>query len=139
MVGPVSALMIEAWPEWYGPGGQGDAAADLAKRGRHEGLPSGLVALVADAPVGTVALDATSYGAEPGEGPWMTGLVVCPKMRGRGIATALVAGAERFARALGYPEIHTATITASGLIRRQGWTLARSLDNGYDILRLALG
>lgn len=129
-------LMTDAWPEWYGPEGRGSAACDIARRTRNSGLPFGIVALAGGRPVGTVALDRTSFGEEPGEGPWMTGLVVSTDYRRRGIASALVANAEAAARAMGHPAIHTATIEASGLIARRGWSIVRQLENGYDILRL---
>lgn len=127
--GPLAAVMRGAWPEWYGPSGDGDAESDLARRRRDSGLPYGMVALRAGTRVGTVAIAAESYGALPRECVWLTGLVVAPDMRGRGIASALVAAIEAAAATASFTEIHTTTITAQGLMRRRGWREVRRLPD----------
>jgi hypothetical protein len=57
---PLAAAFEREWPRWYGPGGEGNAAADLAAYANSEGaLPVGVVALSADGdPIGTAALKA---------------------------------------------------------------------------------
>lgn len=52
----VSAWFIDEWPGWYGPGGRGDAAADLAAfAAAQTRLPLGLVAFDNRVPVGVAA------------------------------------------------------------------------------------
>lgn len=55
---------VAEWGPWYGPGGAGDAGADLAACRSRDELPIGLVALDPDKRVlGTAALKAVSAGA----------------------------------------------------------------------------
>lgn len=68
----LASVMQTGWPDWYGPGGQGDALCDLRDRSG-AARPWGWVAIAGGAPVGTVALYDTSYGAQGDEGPWLTG------------------------------------------------------------------
>lgn len=134
-LGPLADLLRLTWPGWYGPDGPGDALADLRARLRRAGLPLGLVALRDGAPVGTVALDATSHGARAGEAPWLVGLVVASDARGRGVGSALVAAAEARARADGAQALHATTGPALGLLRRRGWVALRVLADGETVLR----
>ncbi len=129
---PALARLLEsAWPDWYGPGGQGRAEADLAARCRRAGLPFGVVALARDGAIGTGALDAASYGAsDPTETPWIVGLVVAPQWRGQGIATAIVAALEDAARAKGWSRLHCATVAGEGLLSRRGWVRRGVADDG---------
>ena len=55
----LAAAFRAEWPDWYGPGGPGDAASDLAAFANPEGaLPVGLVALdPAGTPLGTASGD----------------------------------------------------------------------------------
>jgi hypothetical protein len=53
----LSSWFVEEWPEWYGPGGRGNAVEDLTDFARSEsGLPVGFVALEKSVPVGVMAL-----------------------------------------------------------------------------------
>lgn len=129
--------MRDAWPGWYGPGGPGDAEADLLLRSRVAGLPWGVVALEG-APVGTAALGLSSHGAEPGEGPWLLGLLVAPAARGRGVGSALVAACEAEARLGGHGRLLATTGAAEGLLRRRGWQEVRRLPDGHGVLAIPL-
>ena len=131
----LSRLLQSVWPDWYGPDGPGRADADLATRCRRAGLPFGVVALahdgVTDVPVGTGALDASSYGAaDATETPWIVGLVVAPPWRGQGIASGIVAALEDAARAKGWSRLHCATIAGEGVLVRRGWVRRGTADDG---------
>jgi len=91
-------------------------------------LPIGRVAVVAGAVVGHGALTATSHGAAGDEGPWIGGLVTQPDVRGRGVASALVAALETCARRRGAARILATTGAAAGVLERRGWRLLRRLD-----------
>lgn len=119
--------MQAAWPDWYGPGGTGNALADLQARAT-PGLPQGWVAVIAGQPVGTVAVAQTSYGAQ-GDGPWLVGLVVDPAHRGQGIGAALIGCAERVGPLL------TTTREAAPLFAARGWTILRDVEDGWQVWR----
>ena len=104
---PVLARWFVAeWGPWYGPGGDGDAEADLAACRVRDALPLCLVALgPGDVVLGTAALRDESVGSELGVGPWLAGLLVAPEHRGRGVGAALVAAIEGEAANLGFAAI----------------------------------
>lgn len=116
----VASLMTDAWPGWYGPGGKGDAAADLAAA-RADAPPIRFVALLEGDPVGTAGLLPRSIASHPHLGPWLGGLAVAPAQRRRGLGDALVAAVEARADALGVATLYGATETAGGLLTRRGW------------------
>lgn len=113
---------VHEWTPWYGPGGNGDAEADLAACRDPDALPVCLVALNADGePLGTAALKPESVGSELAAGPWLAALLVGPNHRGNGIGTALVAAIEAEAHRLGFEAVYTSTDAAEGIMARRGW------------------
>ncbi|WP_269585010.1 GNAT family N-acetyltransferase [Roseibium sp. Sym1] len=119
----IELWFADAWPGWYGPGGQGDAHRDLdrclASRDR---LPRCLVAFdTGRRPVGTVSLRDSSPGSDRYPGAWLTALLVPETCRRAGIGTALVAAAEREAREVGFGEIHASTASAQSLFLARDW------------------
>jgi len=134
----------EAWPDWYGPSGPGDAYRDLerclAPAGR---LPRCLVALAdGGVPVGTVSLRDTSPGSDRYPGAWLTALMVLPFSRRAGIGTDLIAAAETEAKRLGFAEILAATATAQSLVLARDWQhfdTLRSVSGPLGLFRKALG
>ncbi|MEY1557347.1 GNAT family N-acetyltransferase [Yoonia sp. R2331] len=119
--GAVADLLRITWPDYYGPGGRGDAAADVAARSRTTGLPIGFVALGGGV-VGTATLDAQSFGAtDAATGPWLIGLAVAVDARQSGIGSALVAAAEAHATQSGAKAIYATTRRAQGLLLRRNW------------------
>lgn len=127
----LARIMEDAWPGWYGPGGQGDAAADLAQRAQ-PGLPRGWVALTEGYPVGTVALANTSFGAMPDEMPWLIGLVTAPAFRRRGVGDALIAAVETASTG----PVYTTTREAMPLFTRRSWRPLRDAGEGWTVLGL---
>lgn len=119
---------VAAWPSWYGPGGRGDAQADLAAAARcRMTLPVGLVALDEDGTVlGTATIKADGAGSETGVGPWLGALLVGEAHRGHGVGAALVAAAEAEARRLGFPDLYASVIPTRTLLSRAGWEFAGS-------------
>lgn len=126
----LAALLRETWPDWYGPGGSGDAMADLRARSS-AGLPLGWVAMIDGHAIGTVALDQTSYGAGADEGLWLIGLVTAPQARGRCVASGLV----RHVMAQTPGPLFSTTKSAAGLLQRQGWQKLREIDEGWQVWR----
>ena len=133
----LSILLVETWPAYYGPGGEGSAVADLTTRCAADSLPVGLGACAPD-PLGTVALSPTSFGAEPGETPWVTGLCVASSARRSGIGTALVEAVQSDARLRGYQEIWATTRAAAGVLARLGWQAVRDVPGGLQVWSLRL-
>lgn len=111
-----------AWPARYGPGGPGDAEAELRACLNRGSLPTGFVAAGGDrAPLGTACLKHMAPSSDTYPGPWLVGLFVAEPHRGRGIGASLVAVVEEEAGALGFPALYALAESGSTLLRRRGW------------------
>jgi GNAT superfamily N-acetyltransferase len=118
----LSRWFVEEWAPWYGPGGQGDASADLLACCNHDHLPLALVALDNDdQALGTAALKPRSLGSELGYGPWLAAVLVGRPFRRQGIANALIGAMEDQARRLNLSRIYVSTNSAVSLVTRRGW------------------
>lgn len=134
---PLLERWFEAeWPGYYGPGGCGDAAADLLAYSNARGLPVGVIALLGSEPCGVAALRADSIPTHAHLCPWAVAGLVVPGLRGRGIGLRLLRAVEEEARRLGFRHIHCATATAAGLLRRASWAFMEEVD--HDGGRLAI-
>jgi len=135
-IAPLAAAFRVEWPDWYGPGGPGDAAADLAAYANPEGaLPSGIVALdTSGEPLGTAALKAAWIPEFANLTPWASAGWVRRELRRHGLGALLVRALEAEARRLGHAHVYCATATAITLLEREGWTdHAQTVHDGHDI------
>ena len=116
---------IAEWESWYGAEGSGNAEQDLAACCDRDRIPLCLVALdTNDELLGTAALRAESVGSKLGDGPWLTGFLVEPEHRRKGIGTALVAAIEAETGRLGFDAVYVSTDTAGYLFERRCWQAA---------------
>lgn len=133
---------VAEWAPYYGPGGPGDATADLEGCRNRDALPIALVALDDDgAVVGTAALKAESVGSEQAAGPWLAAFVVGRAHRRRGVGTALAAAVEAEARRLGHAALYCSTDVADDMLKRCGWRahgVTQSLRGAVRIYRVDL-
>lgn len=115
----------QEWPDYYGPGGVGDAAQDLLAFARADGsLPFSLVALRDGAVCGIAALKAESIASHGHLTPWAAaGLVPPTGQRRGGIGVLLQQGLEEEARRRGHAFLYCGTSTSESLLQRQGWEL----------------
>ncbi len=120
-----AALMTQIWPQHYGPDGIGNAMQDVESRIAED---RAAITVLDDDVVGTVAIDAQSFGAQD-DGPWLVGLCTAPPARGRGIATALATWAMGRARQDGQPALYTTTRSAAGIMKRLGWRRVRQVTD----------
>jgi len=125
---PDLARCFEAeWPSWYGPGGPGDARADLVRYASRAALPVGIVGFLGDEVVGFAALKAESISARADLGPWVAAGFVKREHRRRGYGARLLSAVADVARALGYDRIYCGTATAASLLERCGWAFVEEL------------
>lgn len=115
-------MFVAEWEPWYGPGGKGNARADLTASLNRNELPLCMIALTPDNEIlGTASLKSDSVGSEHGAGPWLSALLVRSGHRGNRIGTSLVEAIEIEAVRLGHSHIFASTDTARNLLERRGW------------------
>jgi len=133
----LSSWFVEEWPEWYGPGGRGNAVADLTAFATSESkLPVGFIALENSAPVGVMALKAESLPTHRHLCPWAAAGLVLASHRGRGIGAQLLGLLVQQASALGYPWVYCGTATAVSLLRRSGWAELETIQHEGEAIAI---
>lgn len=133
----LTSWLIQEWPEWYGPGGRGDAEADLTAFASSESeLPVGLIAFDGSTPVGVAALKSESLPTYRHLGPWAAAGLVHPSHRGKGIGAKLLAALVQQARTLGYERIYCGTATAVSLLRRSGWSELELVQHEDEVITI---
>lgn len=132
---PLLQAWFEAeWPAWYGPGGSGEAASDLASFANRGSLPTGVVAFRDGQLCAVAALKAESIPSHRHLSPWATAGYVDPSMRGQGIGARLLAALEHEAARLGFGRIYCGTSSAQSLLQRRGWQLLeRTTHDGKEL------
>jgi GNAT superfamily N-acetyltransferase len=114
----------EEWHPWYGPGGPGNAEADLRSCCNRDVVPIALVAFGSDDTVlGTAALKAESVGSDVAPGPWLAAFLVGRAYRREGVGATLINAIEALANGLGFATLYASTNTANELFERCGWSV----------------
>lgn len=123
------------WPDWYGPAGRCDAAADLRAFANAAGeLPVGVVALdEGGRGVGVAALKACSIAGYAHVRPWACAGYVLPDRRRMGIGARLLAGLLVEARRLEFDAVYCATASAASLLEREGWQCIDAVAHEGDM------
>lgn len=127
-IGQLARGFEAQWPQWYGPGGPGDATADLHTFARQDGLPLGVVVLSEGRVCGVAALKAQSIDAFAHWGPWAAAGYVLPTLRGQGLGAALLRGLVQEAARQGHGTVYCGTATAQRLLEREGWAWCAEAD-----------
>ncbi|HEY5468875.1 MAG TPA: GNAT family N-acetyltransferase [Coriobacteriia bacterium] len=87
------------------------------------GVPTVVVALEDDALCGSAMLIANDMDTRPDLTPWLAGVYVVERFRGRGYGTALVARVESEASAIGVERLYLYTPSTAEFYARLGWTV----------------
>ena len=131
----LASWFLQQWPAWYGPGGRGNAQADLHSFAESElVLPVGLIIFRDGVPVGVGALKAESIPTHKNLSPWAAAGFVLPACRGSGIGSLLLEALVRQACALGYSRVYCGTGTAVSLLRRCGWSELERVEHEGEAL-----
>ncbi len=144
---PHLAPLLAAWhhrewadllPDWS----LEQAEAELRSHTHRRHIPTTLVALDDDLPLGSVSLLEADLDGWEHLAPWLASLYVRPEQRGRGVGRQLVASAVEEALALGVPILYLFTAGQQTYYERLGWSLLeRTSHHGRPvvILRRTLG
>jgi GNAT superfamily N-acetyltransferase len=118
----VAGWMLSEWPQWYGPGGPGDLAGDVAAFGRSDVvLPVGFVVFSGEQAIGFGALKRESIPSQAHLSPWAAAGFVLPSHRGQGVGAFLLQAMVSHAQQLGHARVYCGTSTAASLLQRAGW------------------
>lgn len=124
----------QEWSDYYGPGGPGDAAADLQAYCRHDGVPMALIALRGERLCGIAALKTDRIAGYEHCQPWAGAALVSADLRRQGIGAQLLRQLVALAHSHGFPKLYCATATAQSLLQRQGWTrLHDTVHHGVEL------
>ena len=132
LVPALAQAFAAEWPEYYGPGGPGDATANLTESCNRDRLPIAVAAVVDGRAVGTAAMKESSMATHPHLRPWLAAIWVDPAQRGAGIGGALVKRIEHEAIRLGFSQIHCGSEPESKMLLRRGWKI---ISGGAPTLR----
>jgi GNAT superfamily N-acetyltransferase len=102
-------------------------------------IPTTVVALADDEPLGSASLVAQDMDVRPHLSPWLATVYVAPEYRGRGIGSALVRRIAEEAASLGVPRLHLYAQDQMGFYERLGWQAVERLKyRGYLVTVMAL-
>lgn len=121
-------LFQTEWPDYYGETGPGDAHLDLVAYSNRDRLPIGVIAFSGSEPCGVAALKADSISTHAHLTPWLSGGMVAPQFRRKGIGALLASAVEKVACDLGFTTIYSGTSTANNLLLREGWRLLETVQ-----------
>ncbi len=135
---PVLAEWFRAeWPEHFRTWPQERVVAEYFTPAHDKkGLPVVLVADIAGDPIATVMLRAHWRDSHRHLGPWMGGLYVQPKFRGRAIARLLMESLHQEATRRGHTAIYGGTKNLGRFLKSLGWEFQEIV--GLDKESLAL-
>lgn len=131
---PILARWFHA--EWHDFDGRALPAIEsqLCENLNRDRIPITFLALSGSELVGTVSLDLVDLPSFDHLSPWLASLYVLPEARRRGIGTALVQHAQRFALANAISPLYLWTSESTRLYEKCGWTiLQRSTYNSHPV------
>lgn len=116
-----------------------DRVAQLETTARPGGIPSTVVALDGDEPVGSASLVESDMATHPELTPWLASVYVAESHRRRGIGSGLVRRIVDEAARLGVDRLWLFTPDQEALYARLGWRVeSRERYRGEDVVVMAI-
>jgi predicted N-acetyltransferase YhbS len=110
----------------------------LRGRAYRDRIPTTLVAMAGDEPIGSVSIVERDMTTHPDLGPWLAAVYVEPLFRGRGVGSELVQRAVRRAAELGAKRVYLYTDDAPAFYERLGWsTVSHENYEGHQVVIMA--
>jgi GNAT superfamily N-acetyltransferase len=117
----VAAWHYAEWGHLDPAGSLNSWTKGLRQRTRREGIPTTLLALDDEMPVGSASLVQHDMSTRADLTPWLAGVYVLPAYRRRGIGGALVRRAMGLAADLNFETLYLYSRSAMVFYRRLGW------------------
>jgi predicted N-acetyltransferase YhbS len=116
------------------------ALRDLRGHSGRERVPTTLVALERDEPIGCVSLIEDDLPGCTGYNPWLASFYVRPDRRAQGVGSSLVDRMRGVIRALGLRDVYLFTETRQDYFARRGWTTVETAAcNGHPVTIMKTG
>jgi GNAT superfamily N-acetyltransferase len=139
---PVLAQWLHAEFAHYVPGATVEHfASGLRERLSGQGIPTAVIALARDVPIGTASLVRYDMAERPQLSPWLADVYVTPAFRRQGVGSAVVQRIIAEARALDVETLYLYTADQQSFYARLGWSLRERLyhvDTEVDVMVLSL-
>ena len=133
---PQVAQML--FDQWFvsRPGKTLEGLISQMRTGQDDAIPIGLIGFVDGEPAGTVSLLERDLQECGDLRPWLSGLLVSPHHRKKGVADALINRLQNIAKDLGEKEIYLWTEIPE-LYERYGWKVVPEIasDSGTVLMR----
>jgi GNAT superfamily N-acetyltransferase len=118
---PLIPGLLEHWRFAFPDDTFEDRALRFKAHQNRDTLPIAWVAHNEEGALGTAALRQTDLPGREDLGPWLGGVYVLPRFRGRGVASALCRVVEATAGAMGIPRLYLFTLDQEPLYAHLGW------------------
>jgi predicted N-acetyltransferase YhbS len=106
------------------------------------GLPTTLIAVEDNEPMGAARLVESDLESRPDLSPWLASVFVPADKRSRGTGTLVCSGIVEVARQRGYPTLYLFTPDRATFYERQGWSVMgyeRHRDKEVTLMKLEIG
>ncbi len=124
----VAEWVFSEWGKSFGASTIEATRQRVAGRMRDNAIPLAMIALDDGEPVGTISLKIDDMDTRPELTPWIASVYVRKDMRGRGIGSMLVSGAEEAARKIGIQKLYLFTENRRSFYERLGWVFFEETD-----------
>lgn len=125
---PIAEMLFNQWFVSR-PGKTLEGLIAQMRTGRDDAIPVGLIGFVDEEPAGTVSLLERDLEECGDLRPWLSGLLVAPEYRKKGVADALVRRLQTIAKELGEKEVYLWTEIPS-LYEKYGWKIVPGITTG---------
>lgn len=125
--GQIAELWCKEWSDKYNKNAIIRKTKSLKKASNINSIPLILVAYSENELLGTGAIFNNDLTERINLSPWLGGIYILEKYRGKGVATKIIKQVELEALRLGYTKLYLHTETAAELYQKLGWEFIEEL------------
>lgn len=122
LIRPVAEWLYSEWGCHYPNRSINTTELALQRAPNSEGLPSTVIAVEGQEPVGVARLVESDLEARPDLGPWLASVYVAEHKRNQGIGSSLCTEVLEIAKRHGYTTLYLFTPDRASFYERQGWS-----------------
>lgn len=123
LAGQLAAWHVREWAELLPDWTVEQAETELRSHTRCRAIPTTVVALADEQPIGSASLLASDLDGWESLSPWLASVFVAPDWRGQGVGRRLIDRVVEEARALGVKQLHLWTAGQQAYYEGLGWSV----------------